>query len=175
MSTLSTALTEIGESSHRIYEVIKVIDEIAFQTNLLALNAAVEAARAGEAGKGFAVVAEEVRSLAQRSSEAARDTRTMIEESSSRAGRGCEIGEQVSESLSQIFESTQNVHALLEGIRDASSAQASAIDEISTRVAEIDAVTQQNAASSEELAASAQETSTQAENVRHLLGQFTCN
>ena len=173
MTTLSDALTEIGESSHRIYEVIKVIDEIAFQTNLLALNAAVEAARAGEAGKGFAVVAEEVRSLAQRSAEAARDTRAMIEESSSRAERGCDIGGQVGEALAQIFESTETVHQLLEGIRDASVEQAGAIDEISSRVVDLDSATQQNAASSEELAASAQQTSTQAENVRRLLAQFS--
>ena len=173
MAEMSEAMDAIKASSSEISNIIKVIDEIAFQTNLLALNAAVEAARAGEAGKGFAVVAEEVRSLAQRSAEAAKNTASMIEEAQRRADHGVGIATQVGEALDGIRVSTEKVNTLLTEIASASTEQAQGVSQVNTGVAELDAVTQLNASNSEELAAVAQETSAHAATMRSIVQQFT--
>ncbi|MDF1838864.1 MAG: methyl-accepting chemotaxis protein, partial [Planctomycetota bacterium] len=141
MNDMSTAMSEIVESSDQISKVIKVIDGIAFQTNLLALNAAVEAARAGEAGQGFAVVAEEVRNLAGSSAAAARNTAQMIEESSVRAERGMEVAQRVQAVLDEIVTVTDSACSLISNITKATSDQAHAIENINIGVKELNTVT----------------------------------
>ena len=172
MSEMSKAVNDIKQSSGEISKIIRVIDEIAFQTNLLALNAAVEAARAGEAGKGFAVVAEEVRNLAHRSAEAAKNTSTMIEDSVKRSERGVQIATRVGQALEEITASTGKVSALLSEIASASNEQSVGISQINQGVSQLDQVTQQNAGNSEELASSAEEMSSQVANLSGLVGHF---
>lgn len=172
MQRMSSAVDEIQASSRAISQVIKVIDDIAFQTNLLALNAAVEAARAGEAGKGFAVVAEEVRSLAQRSAEAAKETASLIEESARRSEAGVEISERVGEVLGEIVASIQKIDTYVDGIVSGSKEQAIGIGQINVGVAALEDVVQQNAASAEQLASTAQETSSQVEMVREMVERY---
>jgi len=150
-----TAMARIEESSRRISDIISVIDEIARQTNLLALNAAVEAARAGEAGRGFAVVASEVRSLAQRSSQAAKDIKDLITNSSGQVQEGVELVNKAGESLHEIVDSIKNVAAIVSEIASASSEQAAGLDQISKALSQMDQVTQQNSALVEENAATA--------------------
>ncbi len=149
------AMARIETASTKISDIIRVIDDIAFQTNLLALNAAVEAARAGDAGKGFAVVASEVRTLAQRSSEAAKDISALISSSNTEVGEGVKLVRQAGDQLSQILSASQKVAATIAEISAASSEQANGIDEMSQAVAHLDEMTQQNAALSEQSAASA--------------------
>lgn len=172
MVRMSEAMGAIKQSSDSIAKVLKVIDEIAFQTNLLALNAAVEAARAGEAGKGFAVVAEEVRNLAGRSAQAARETAAMIEQSTARAERAVSICDEVDTSLRTIVDGTREVNELLAQIANASREQAQGIGQINTGVAELDKVTQQNAGNSEELAAASEQTAAQVASLKQVVGQF---
>jgi len=172
MAAMNDAVQESKKSSAEISKIIKVIDEIAFQTNLLALNAAVEAARAGEAGKGFAVVAEEVRNLAQRSAEAAKNTSAMIEGSVKRAENGVQIAQRVGDALQEIADGTNKVNVLLTEISHASTEQASGIAQITQGVSQLDQVTQQNAGNSEELAASAQELSAQVRILNTSVEQF---
>jgi methyl-accepting chemotaxis protein len=161
MNKMSAAINDIQKSATETAKIIKVIDEIAFQTNLLALNAAVEAARAGEAGKGFAVVAEEVRNLAMRSAEAAKNTASMIEESVTNAKNGVTIAVEVGKSLEEITTAATKVNSLVGEIAAASKEQAQGIDQVNTAVAQMDKVTQSNAASAEESAAAAEELSSQ--------------
>jgi methyl-accepting chemotaxis protein len=149
------AMARIEEASQQISDIIRVIDDIAFQTNLLALNAAVEAARAGDAGKGFAVVASEVRTLAQRSSEAAKDISGLISSSNAKVSEGVKLVRAAGDALLQIKEASQRVSATIAEISTASSEQANGIDEMSQTVAHLDEMTQQNAALAEESAASA--------------------
>ncbi len=149
------AMARIEDASTKISDIIRVIDDIAFQTNLLALNAAVEAARAGDAGKGFAVVASEVRTLAQRSSEAAKDISALISSSNNEVGEGVKLVRQAGEQLSHILSASEKVAATIADISAASSEQASGIDEMSQAVAHLDEMTQQNAALAEQSAASA--------------------
>jgi methyl-accepting chemotaxis protein len=169
---MTQAMQAIADSSAEISKIIKVIDEIAFQTNLLALNAAVEAARAGEAGKGFAVVAEEVRSLAMRSAEAAKDTTDKIDAATSRAEYGGQIAARVSKALEEIVDSTKGVDAILEDIAKASQEQESGLRQVKEGVQSLDQVTQANAANAEELAATAQQSSAQSIALRELVGGF---
>jgi methyl-accepting chemotaxis protein len=149
------AMARIETASTKIADIIRVIDDIAFQTNLLALNAAVEAARAGDAGKGFAVVASEVRTLAQRSSSAAKDISALISSSNSEVGEGVKLVRQAGEALEQILTASKKVASTIAEISAASGEQASGIDEMSQAVAHLDEMTQQNAALSEQSAASA--------------------
>ena len=149
------AMSRIEASSHKIADIIGVIDEIARQTNLLALNAAVEAARAGESGRGFAVVATEVRSLAQRSSQAAKDIKDLIGHSSGQVKQGVELVNRVGGALHDVVESIKGVADLVSAIANASGEQAIGVDEINKALAQMDEVTQQNSALVEESAAAA--------------------
>jgi methyl-accepting chemotaxis protein len=148
-------MTRISESSRRISEIVSVIDGIAFQTNILALNAAVEAARAGEQGKGFAVVAGEVRTLAQRSAQAAREVKDLIEQSSSNVESGAEQVRAAGDTMQEIVASVQRVTQIMAEITEASTEQSVGIDQINGAVTQMDDVTQQNAALVEEAAAAA--------------------
>src|SRR5882724_2490000 len=150
-----TAMSRIEESSRRISEIIGVIDEIARQTNLLALNAAVEAARAGEAGRGFAVVAQEVRSLAQRSSQAAKDIKDLITNSSGKVQEGVALVNKAGASLGEIVESIKKVAAIVSDIATASGEQSTGIDQVNAALNQMDEVTQQNSALVEQNAAAA--------------------
>ncbi len=149
------AMAKIEDSSRKISDIIGVIDEIARQTNLLALNAAVEAARAGEAGRGFAVVASEVRSLAQRSSQAAKDIKDLIINSNGQVKDGVELVNKAGESLSEIVESIKKVASVVSDIANASIEQATGIEQINKALTQMDEVTQQNSALVEENAATA--------------------
>jgi len=150
-----TAMARIEDSSRKIADIIGVIDEIARQTNLLALNAAVEAARAGEAGRGFAVVASEVRSLAQRSSQAAKDIKDLITNSSGEVKDGVDLVNRAGTSLTEIVASIQQVATIVADIANASSEQASGIEQINKALTQMDEATQQNSALVEENAATA--------------------
>ncbi len=172
MGELSTAMGAINESAGRIGKIIKIIEEIAFQTNLLALNAAVEAARAGVHGQGFAVVAQEVRSLAQRSATAARDTTALIEDAVARAGAGTEVTAAAARQLEGIAADVSAGAGLLEGISRASHEQAQGVAQLNQAVTQIDRTTQQNATTSEETAAAAEELSAQAEALHNGIAQL---
>jgi len=150
-----SAMARIEESSRKIADIISVIDEIARQTNLLALNAAVEAARAGEAGRGFAVVASEVRSLAQRSSQAAKDIKELITNSSDQVQDGVQLVNRAGTSLKEILESIKEVASIVADIATASGEQAGGIEQINRALTQMDEVTQQNSAMVEQNAATA--------------------
>jgi methyl-accepting chemotaxis protein len=167
-----SAMARIEESSRKISDIISVIDEIARQTNLLALNAAVEAARAGEAGRGFAVVASEVRSLAQRSSQAAKDIKDLITNSSSQVQEGVELVNRAGGSLNEIVESIKKVAQIVADIAVASNEQATGIDQINTALNQMDEVTQQNSALVEENAATAKTLEQQSGAMTSSVGAF---
>ena len=169
------AMARIETASQKISDIIRVIDDIAFQTNLLALNAAVEAARAGEAGKGFAVVASEVRTLAQRSGEAAKDISGLISSSNAEVGEGVKLVRQAGDQLARILAASQKVAATIADISAASGEQANGIDEMSQAVAHLDEMTQQNAALSEQSAASANSLSGRIEQLNALVATFKTN
>jgi methyl-accepting chemotaxis protein len=172
MNRLSEAINKIKISSDATAKIVKTIDEIAFQTNLLALNAAVEAARAGDAGKGFAVVAEEVRNLAMRSAEAAKNTSNLIEESVKNAEGGVEINQEVLVNLDEINAQVNKVSEVMAEIASASDQQSQGIDQITTSVQQMSDMTQQNAANSEESAASAVELDNLAHKMQKLVDAF---
>ncbi|WP_411352292.1 methyl-accepting chemotaxis protein [Leisingera aquaemixtae] len=151
-----SAMTEIEQSSNQISQIIGVIDDIAFQTNLLALNAGVEAARAGEAGRGFAVVASEVRALAQRSSDAAMEIKTLISNSSGQVERGVELVGKAGEALQSIVSQVNHISELVSGIAEGAAEQSTGLAEINTGVTQLDQVTQQNAAMVEQSTAAGQ-------------------
>jgi methyl-accepting chemotaxis protein len=161
MQAMHRAMHDIKLSSDGIAKIIKTIDEIAFQTNILALNAAVEAARAGEAGLGFAVVAEEVRNLAQRSAQAAKETAAKIEDSITKTAQGVEISEKVTKSLAEIVEKVRQVDALVAEVSTASREQSQGVHQITTAVAQMDKIVQSNAAGAQESASASQELDTQ--------------
>ncbi|MCC8180946.1 MAG: methyl-accepting chemotaxis protein, partial [Planctomycetes bacterium] len=144
-----------------INRIIKTIEDIAFQTNLLALNAAVEAARAGEAGKGFAVVADEVRNLAGRSAQAARDTTQLIQTTIERVKHGSDIAVELDSSFKEIETGSQEVSRLINEIAAATNEQAQGVDQVNTAVAQMDKVTQSNAATAEQAASAAEQLSAQ--------------
>jgi len=172
MRELSHAITKIKASADATAKIVKTIDEIAFQTNLLALNAAVEAARAGAAGKGFAVVAEEVRNLAMRSADAAKNTATMIEESVRNAESGVHIQDNVLKSLTQISIKAKKVREVMDEIAAASDQQARGVDQIHGAMERMNRLTQQTAANSEESASTAEELSSQADVTQDLVASF---
>jgi hypothetical protein len=166
MDALTSSIVEISKASEETQKIIKTIDEIAFQTNLLALNAAVEAARAGEAGAGFAVVAEEVRNLAMRAADAAKNTAALIEGTVKKVKEGNQLVEETNDTFRQMSVSVSKSGELVGEIAAASQEQAQGIGQVNTAVAEMDRVVQSNAANAEESAAAAEEMSAQAVQMR---------
>jgi len=172
MTGLIGSMERISRSGEETRKIIKTIDEIAFRTNLLSLNASVEAARAGEAGLGFAVVAEEVRRLALRSAEAARNTADLIEGTVNEIRNGSEIVARTDETFAKLSEITKKAEELLAEITVASQEQAVGINEISKAVAEMDKVTQQNLIIAEKAAASAGDMNEQAREMKAVVNQL---
>jgi methyl-accepting chemotaxis protein len=172
MQKMSVAMQDIKSSSDDISKIIKTIDEIAFQTNILALNAAVEAARAGEAGMGFAVVADEVRNLAQRSAQAAKETAAKIETAIAKTAQGVQMSDKVAQSLTEIVTNVRKVDELIAEIATASKEQNDGVTQVNTAVAQMDKVTQSNAASAEESASAAQELNAQTHVLRNVVGEL---
>lgn len=170
---MTQAMSEIDSSAGEIGNIIKAIEEIAFQTNLLALNAAVEAARAGEAGKGFAVVADEVRNLAGRSAQSARDTAELITSTIDRVKRGTLLTESLNDEFKKIEEGANHVSQLIEEISSATNEQSLGIDQVNIAVAQMDKVTQQNANDSDQAMRAAEELSEAADLLNGMVLQLT--
>ncbi|MBI5681587.1 MAG: MCP four helix bundle domain-containing protein [Deltaproteobacteria bacterium] len=175
MEETIVAMDDMNRSSGRIVNISNVIEGIAFQTNLLALNAAVEAARAGEHGKGFAVVASEIRSLAQRSSQSAKEITGLIQESVEKTKRGVHLANELNTKLGEIAISVKKVADLMDEVAAASQEQASGINQVNTAVSQIDQTTQQNASLVEETSASAEELAAQAKELISLVSVFKLN
>jgi methyl-accepting chemotaxis protein len=172
MNQTVAAMSQIAESSRKMEEIVGLIEGIAFQTNLLALNAGVEAARAGEAGKGFAVVATEVRALAQRSSDAAKDITAIIQSSGRDVAQGVTMIGQTQAALTQIVASTQELSDMIEAIATASREQSTSILQVDSAVAAMDRSTQQNAALVEQSSAAARSLSSEASALTGLVQRF---
>jgi methyl-accepting chemotaxis protein len=166
------AMDSINQSSAKINEIIGVVDEIAFQTNLLALNAAVEAARAGEQGRGFAVVAAEVRNLAKRSADAAKEIKVLIRESVAKSVDGNKVAAHAGETIAEVVTNVQRVTSLVGEIANATQEQSTGLNEINKAVVQMDEVTQQNAALVEEAAAAAESLDAQAHALTEIVGRF---
>ena len=169
---LVTGMGEISEASKKIGDIIVTVNEVAFQTNLLALNAAVEAARAGEHGKGFAVVAEEVRALAQRSAEAAKQIKNLIEDTVRKISAGDIMVKKSRESLEEIISYIEDLSQTMDEIAAASSEQATGVDELNRAVAQIDTTTQQNSATVEQIASTSDGLSIEARDLSKIVGKF---
>ncbi|NTV53267.1 MAG: hypothetical protein HGA76_09695 [Candidatus Firestonebacteria bacterium] len=169
---MSAAIEEIQVASGETVKIIKTIDEIAFQTNLLALNAAVEAARAGEAGKGFAVVAEEVRNLAQRSAQAAKNTAELIQKASQKTEAGVAMSREVTQSFAEINQGSAKAQSLVEKIATASEDQSKRIAQLNDSLEQVNKSTLENSSTSQEVASTAEELQSQVENLRQALGSL---
>lgn len=167
-----TAMGDIEKSAQEISQIINVIDGIAFQTNLLALNAGVEAARAGDAGKGFAVVANEVRALAQRSADAAKDIKQLITQSNVQVDKGVSLVGKTGEMLGRIGEQVEQISSLVSGISAAAESQAASLQQINTAVGDMDRMTQQNAAMVEESTAASRSLASEASELAELVARF---
>jgi methyl-accepting chemotaxis protein len=172
MQQVTDTMQSINDSSKKIVEIISVIDGIAFQTNILALNAAVEAARAGEQGRGFAVVASEVRNLAQRSAQAAKEIKVLIDDSVTKVGTGSDLVQKAGMTMSELVVSVRRVTEIMADISMASQEQSMGIQEVSTTLGQMDGMTQQNTALVEEASAAAHELSQQAEHLSEVVDQF---
>ncbi len=173
MDRMMTSMNEIKSSSNEISKIIKVIDEIAFQTNILALNAAVEAARAGEAGKGFAVVAEEVRNLAQRSTQSAKDTTELIEKNITLSEQGAELAHGVYDSIAGIDEQAKKVSELLDEISVATNEQALGVEQIHKAIAQMEQVMQSSAQTADETASASQELFAQTSSMNDIVDRMS--
>jgi methyl-accepting chemotaxis protein len=173
MAELTSSMTEMASASAEIQKIIKTIDEIAFQTNLLALNAAVEAARAGEAGAGFAVVAEEVRNLAMRSAEAAKNTAELIESTVGKVTTGTRLVAKTNEAFVKVTSGADKINKLVTEIAAASGEQAQGIAQINKAVGLMDKVVQSNAASAEESASASEQMNAQAIQMKALVEEMT--
>lgn len=169
MQKLTRSMSEIALASEETSKIIKTIDEIAFQTNLLALNAAVEAARAGQAGAGFAVVADEVRTLAMRAAEAAKNTAGLIEGTVGKVRDGSDLVARAGEAFSNVADRSSKIAGIVAEISVASHEHAKGIQQVNSAVAELDKITQQNAAGAEESASAAEEMSAQAETMKQMI------
>jgi methyl-accepting chemotaxis protein len=175
MQEVIVRMGEIHTSAGKIAEIIGVIDGIAYQTNILALNAAVEAARAGEQGRGFAVVAEEVRSLAQRSSAAAREIKALIGDSTEKVAAGSQLVANAGRTMREIVDSVGQVAGLIAGIAQSGASQSSDIGRMQQAIGQLDTMTQQNAALVEQLAAAAQSLRGQSGRLTEAMGSFRVN
>jgi len=172
MTAMSAAMAALKNSSGNVAKIVKSIDEIAFQTNILALNAAVEAARAGAAGAGFSVVAEEVRALAQRSAEAAKETAAKIDESVRNSDQGVAISQRIAEQFQEIVVKARKVDGLVGEIATASREQLQGIEQVNSAIVQIDGVSQSEAATAEQIAAQAEQLNAQATDLNQAVGQL---
>ncbi len=173
MQEMLVSIQEIKKSSDQISKIIKVIDDIAFQTNILALNAAIEAARAGESGMGFSVVAEEVRNLAQRSAQAAKDTTAIIESNIALSDKGVSASQKLYQVLNEITARAKKVSTLMDEIAAASQEQAQGVEQVSKAMSQMETATQRNAANAEESASAAEELNAQAESMRKIVRELS--